>query len=79
MPRHRFKVGGAVTAYAPGIIPPGPYVITRLLPLVGEEPHYQGQGGDGAVRTLLESQIRAVPVHSEVEERESPQMPRRAR
>ena len=67
MTGHRFKVGQAVTAHAPGI-PPGPYVIIRLMPLVGNDPHYQGKGADGTVRALLESQIRAVPVRSAAEE-----------
>lgn len=69
MTGHRFKVGEAVTAHAPGF-PPGPYVIVRVLPLVGNEPHYQGKDGDGVVRALLESQIRAVPVRSAAEEAE---------
>jgi hypothetical protein len=46
-------------AHAPGI-PPGPYVIVRLLPLVGNEPHYQGKSDVGIVRALLESQIMEV-------------------
>jgi hypothetical protein len=56
---HRFKIGDAVTAYAPGI-PPGPYIIIQLLPLVGDEPHYQMRGGDGVVRALPEKQIRTI-------------------
>ncbi len=61
MTYHRFKLGQTVVAHAPSI-PSGPYVITRLLPLVGKEPHYQGKSENGVVRALLESQIRAVSV-----------------
>ena len=46
-------------AHTPGI-PVGPYAIIRLLPLVGNEPHYQGKSDGGTVRALLESQIREV-------------------
>ncbi len=60
MPRHRFKLGQTVVAIAPGI-PPGPYTIVRLLPLVGKEPHYQGKSEEGMLRALLETQIKAVP------------------
>ena len=35
----------------------GPYVIIRLLPLVGNDRHYQGRSDAGTVRALLESQI----------------------
>jgi hypothetical protein len=63
MPRHRFKLGQSVTAHSPGI-PPGPYTITRLLPLVGKEPHYEGRSENGVVRALLEAQIKAVQVKS---------------
>lgn len=59
MAHHRYKLGQVVTAHAPGI-PPGPYVIVRLMPLVGREPHYQGKSDDGIVRALLESQIREI-------------------
>jgi hypothetical protein len=46
-----------VTARVLGI-PVGPYVITRLLPLVGNDPHYQGKSDAGTVRALLASEIR---------------------
>lgn len=59
MMQHRFKVGQTVVAHAPGI-PVGPYVIIRLLPLVGSDPHYQGKSDAGTVRALPESQIREV-------------------
>jgi hypothetical protein len=55
--QHRFKLGQKVTAHALGV-PVGPYVIIRLLPLVGNDPHYQGRSDAGTVRALLESQIR---------------------
>jgi hypothetical protein len=54
---HRFKLGQTAAAHAPGI-PVGPYVIIRLLPPVGNDPHYQGKSDAGTVRALLESQIR---------------------
>ena len=57
MPHHRFRIGQTVIAHAPGI-PLGPYVIARLMPLVGDEPHYQAKSQDGIVRALLESQIK---------------------
>ena len=57
MAQHRFKLGQVVTAHALGV-PVGPYVIIRLLPLVGNDPHYQGRSDTGTVRALLESQIR---------------------
>jgi hypothetical protein len=56
---HRFKLGQKVTAHALGV-PVGPYVIIRLLPLVGNDPHYQAKSEAGTVRALLESQIREV-------------------
>ena len=59
MPHHRFKLGQTVTAHAPSV-PVGPYVIIRLLPLVGNDPHYQGKSEAGTIRALLESQIREV-------------------
>jgi hypothetical protein len=57
MAGHRFKVGQTVIAHASGI-PIGPYVIVRLLPLVGTDPHYHGRSDAKVVRALLESQIR---------------------
>ena len=72
MPRHRHKVGQSVLAHAPGM-PRGPYVITRLLPPVENEAHYQGKTKQGVVRALLESQIRAVPEGLRIDERVLPQ------
>jgi hypothetical protein len=60
MPQHRFQLSQTVTAHAPGV-PIGPYVIIRLLPLVGNDPHYQGRSEVGTIRALLESQITHVP------------------
>ena len=60
MPNHRFKIGEMVVAHAPAI-PPGPYTIIRLLPLIRNEPHYQGRSANGVVRAFLENQIKAVP------------------
>ena len=50
MPYHRCKVGQ--TVYAPpggldALIPHGPFVIVRLLPLVDGEPHYRVRGSTG--------------------------------
>jgi hypothetical protein len=61
-------------------IPPGPYVIVRLLPLVDAEPHYRAKSSvDGHERALLESQIRLPEGRSAaVEAPEKPQVrPRR--
>ena len=57
MAQHRFKLGQLVTAHTLGV-PVGPYVIIRLLPLVGNDPHYQARSDTGTVRALLESQIK---------------------
>jgi hypothetical protein len=60
MPHYRFKLGQTVVAHAPGVpgVPVGPYVIIRLLPLVRNDPHYQGKSEEGTIRALVESQIR---------------------
>jgi len=64
MPYHRFGVGQTVVAPSgvrDALIPPGPYVIVRLLPPVGSEPHYRVKSSvDGHERALLEGQIRPV-------------------
>jgi hypothetical protein len=64
MPYHRFKVGQIVVAPFGGpdaLIPRGPHVIARLLPLVGREPQYRIRSdADGLERVVLESQIRRV-------------------
>ena len=70
MPYHRFKVGQTVVAPSGGrdaLIPSGPYVIVRLLPLVDREPHYRAKSTvDGHERAVLEGQLRLV-----VQERDS--------
>jgi hypothetical protein len=62
MPYHRYKVGQTVVAPSgvrDALIPFGPYVIVRLLPLVDREPHYRVRSTvDGHERALLEGQIR---------------------
>jgi hypothetical protein len=64
MPYHRYKVGQTVEAPFSGsnaLIPRGPLVIVRLMPLVAGEPQYRVRStADGLVRAVLESQIRRV-------------------
>jgi hypothetical protein len=64
MPYHRFKVGQTVVAPSgvrDALMPPGPYVIVRLLPADGGEPHYRVKSAaDGHERALLEGQLRPV-------------------
>ena len=59
MPHHRFRVGQTVVAPSgvrDALIPPGPYVIVRLLPADGGEPHYRVKSAaDGHERALLEA------------------------
>ncbi len=78
MPRHRFRIGQSVVAHGPAI-PPGPYKIIRLLPLVEKEAHYQGKSSNGIVRALLESQIRPVPEGLRIEASVLPKRPQRGR
>jgi hypothetical protein len=63
MPAHRFRVGQTVVVSWSGPqvgVPPGPYVIVRLLPVEDGEPHYRVRSSvDGHERALLESQIKA--------------------
>jgi hypothetical protein len=57
MPLHQFKVGQRVASHSPHV-PPGPYLIVALLPLVGGQAHYRVKSiADGHQRTLLEVQI----------------------
>jgi hypothetical protein len=62
MPYHRFKVGQTVVAPSGGpgeVIPRGPLVIVRLLPLVDGEPQYRVRSeADGHDRVVPERQIR---------------------
>ena len=60
MASHRFKVGQRVIAVTHGV-PSGPYMIVRLLPLVGNDPQYQARSDTGTLRALLEPQIRVAP------------------
>jgi hypothetical protein len=59
---HRFRVGQTVVVPSSGpegAIPLGPYIIVRLLPLEGGEPHYRVRSSaDGHERALLENQIK---------------------
>ena len=63
MSAHRFRVGQTVVvpwSGPEGALPLGPYVIVRLLPVEGGEPHYRVRSSvDGHERALLESQIKA--------------------
>jgi hypothetical protein len=64
MPYHRFKVGQTIEAPSGGphaVIPRGPHVIVRLLPLVDGDPQYRVRSSaDGLDRVVRESQIRLV-------------------
>jgi hypothetical protein len=60
---HRFRVGQTVVVPSSGrpkgAIPPGPYIIVRLLPVEGGEPYYRVRSSvDGHERALLENQIK---------------------
>ena len=60
MSYHRFKIAQAVTSITPDM-PPGFFVIVRLLPWVGGEPRYRVMSTiDGHLTAVLESQIRPV-------------------
>ena len=60
MPSHQFKVGQRVASHSPHL-PPGPYVIVALLPLVGGQAHYRVRSvADGHLRALLEAQITPI-------------------
>jgi len=65
MPRHRFEVGQKVMVPAEGLhplVPPGPYVVIRLLPIQDGEPGYPVRSEvDGRERAFMESRIRALP------------------
>ena len=65
MPRHRFDVGQKVVAPVAGphsLVPPGPYVVVRLLPIQDGEPGYHVRSEvDRHERSLMESRIRALP------------------
>lgn len=56
---HRYALGDLVVGRSLAV-PPGPYLIVRLLPGVAGEPHYHGRSTvDGHQRALMEGQIRA--------------------
>jgi hypothetical protein len=63
MPNHRFKVGQTIvvpySGRAAGVMPSGAYVVVRLLPPAGGEPHYRARSAaDGREWALVESQMR---------------------
>ena len=62
MPYHRFKVGQMVVVPSGGphaLIPRGPHVIVRLLPLTDDDPQYLIRSEvDGHERVVMERQIR---------------------
>jgi hypothetical protein len=61
LPYHRFKIAQVVTSLAPDM-PPGPFVIVRLVPLIGNEPGYRVMSTiDGHLRAMPESQIKLPP------------------
>jgi len=76
MPQHRFTVGQTVVAPSgvrDALIPPGPYVIVRLLPPVGSEPHYRVKSAaDGHERAVLEEQIQPMMAASAPEVERAP-------
>ena len=62
---HRFKIAQTVTSLSPDL-PPGPFVIVRLLPLAGSEPQYRVTStADGHQRVMPESQITRPAVERE--------------
>jgi hypothetical protein len=76
MPYHRFKVGQTVVAPFGGpdaLIPHGPLVIVRLLPLVDGEPQYRVRSeAEGHERVVLERQIKPMGEERPVK----PELPR---
>jgi hypothetical protein len=57
---HRFKIAQTVISVAPDM-PPGPFVIVRLLPPVSGEPRYRVISTiAGFERVVLESQIKVM-------------------
>jgi hypothetical protein len=63
---HRFAIGQRIFVPWAGQaapVPSGTYVVVRLLPPVGGEPHYRIKSTrDGQLRALLESQMRPVVI-----------------
>ncbi len=64
-PYHRFEVGQTIMVPWAGrsaIMPSGRYVVVRLLPPIGGEPHYRARCAvDGREWALVESQMRPMP------------------
>ena len=64
MPYHSFEVGQTVVAPFGGphaLVPRGPYVVVRLLPLVADQPQYRVRSTvDGHERVVTEQQIKPV-------------------
>jgi hypothetical protein len=62
MSYHRFKIGQIVVSSSRAV-PLGPYLITRLLPvIVGSQPRYQVMSlADRHERELPEQQLRLFP------------------
>ena len=61
MAHHRFCIGERVVASAYGV-PPGPYEITRLLPLADNVAFYRAKSAtDGHERALSEPTLRPAP------------------
>ena len=64
MPYHRYKVGQTVEAPSGGshaLIPRGPHIIVRLMPLAAGQPQYRIRStADGVNRMVAEDQIRRV-------------------
>lgn len=63
---HRFKLGQTVTI-VPGSagrgMPPGQYVVVRLLPVAGGEPHYRAKSmTEGTEWAVVEAQMQPVAV-----------------
>jgi hypothetical protein len=69
MPDHSFEVGQTVVAPFGGthaLVPRGPYVVVRLLPLVADQPQYRVRSTeDGHERVVTEQQIKPVPPRPE--------------
>src|SRR6476646_4342726 len=75
---HRFGIGQTVFvpwAGAVTLVPSGTYVVVRLLPPVGGEPHYRVKStADGRHRALLESQLRPMPPEPTCEQSAGPEV-----
>ena len=73
---HRFRIGEQVTASAFSV-PPGPYEITRLLPLADGVAYYRGKSRrDGHERALSEPSLRPAPMPASSNDGASPRRPK---